>query len=258
MLSSLLSSYIQCWLSWSQPAFWPQTAQLTRLSSLPAVISTLTPTQAPSWIATSARQAPTCQSTAPWQLWGSAAPALKEPSHGARTGSSNAIAVGLRVLRASLRKRPAQPPRTASAHVPPTPSCLRLVAQSVSPTHCALRGPGWKSGALKQKTCSVGRALRGLSQAWSQMRWSAEPTQTAKLRGWCCSHQGLKIRIMSVDLHLQSPLHLHLSPQPPYWCLHRLCIYRNPWLLHLPHHYHWLNLHIKVKPSFFTVTLFSS
>lgn len=243
-LSSLLSSYTQCWFR-SQPGFWPQAAQLTSPSSLPATISTLIPTRAPSWSATSARRAPTCPSTAPRQPWGSAAPVLKVPSPGVRTVSSNAIAVGRRVLQASLRKRPAQPPKTASAHVPPTASCRGMVAQSVSPTHCALQGPGWKSGAVKQRTCSVSRAPRGLSRTWSRVRWSAEPTQTAKLRGWCCLHQGLEIQIMSVDPLLQPPL--RLSPQPPHWCLHRVRLCKNPCRPHPLHHHHWLDLHTKVR-----------
>lgn len=237
--SSLLSSYARCWYR-SPPGLWPQTAQLTSLSCLPATISTRTPNRAPSWSATSARQAPMCQSTAPWQQWGNVAPVRKAHSHGVRMVSSSAIAARRHVLQALLRKCPARPPRTASARVPPTASSQGMVALSASLTHYALQGPGLRSEAARWRTCSVSHAPRGLSQMQRRTWWSAEATQTVKLRDWCCSHQGLETQIMCADHLLQLRLPLRLSPQPLDWSLHRMCLYKN---LCLPHP---LDLYTKV------------
>jgi len=209
---------------------------------LRVTISTWTETRAPSWSVTNVPQAPMSLSTALQRPWGSAAPALRRPLHGARTVSSNAIAASLCVLQALLRKRPAQPPKTASAHVHPTATCQGTEVESVSPTPCAAQAPGWKSGAAKQRMCSVSHALKAHFQMWCPARWSAEITQTARPGGWCCLYQGQERQIMSVVPPLLACL---LSLQPLNLALHQLCLHKNPWFPQPLHH--WLGLYIKVS-----------
>lgn len=234
-----LSSYVQLWLI-SQLGFWPHPAQMTSPFFLNGTISTPTKTRAPSWSVISARLAPMSPSTALQLLWGNAAPVPKAPSHGERMEFSNAIAAGVLAQLALLRKRLAQPPRIESAHAHPIHSCQGMVLLCVSPTLCAPQARGWKSRAVRKRTWSVSSALRELFQIWNQVQHSAEITQTARFRGWCCSHQGLERKIISVDPFLQ----LHPLPPPPLQVAQDF--YRNPLFLQSFQH-PWLDLHKKVR-----------